>query len=289
MTRLGLAFTPTLPPESLPAIATAADGHLDDLWVWEDCFKQSGLASAAVALALTTRLRVGIGLMPAPLRSVALAAMEVATLARTFPGRLVPGVGHGVQSWMGQAGVRVDSPLTLLREYAAALRSLLAGQEVSAQGRYVQLDRVKLDWPPDPAPLVMSGGQGPKTLALAGTFADGILLAAGVSEDDLERSLRSALAERPADLPAPEVVHSLIVATGDDAEARLATEYAVWDVEDAPGRGVAGDAATVAEAVRRLGQRGATTVVLQPTADLDADGVVRLTEFAGREVRPLLT
>ncbi len=288
MTRLGIMFTPSLPPESLPVVARAADEHLDDLWVWEDCFKQSGLASAAVALALTTQLRVGIGLMPAPLRSVALTAMEVATLARLFPGRFVPGVGHGVQSWMGQAGVRVESPLTLLREYAVALRQLLAGEEVSVQGRYVQLDRVRLDWPPDPAPLLMSGGQGPKTLALAGTFADGILLAAGVSEDDLERSLRSALAERPADLPAPEVVHALIVATGADAEQRLAAEYALWDVESAPGRGVAGDAEAVASAVRALAARGATTVALQPTADLDADGVAELAEFAGREVRPLL-
>ncbi|NNM47915.1 LLM class flavin-dependent oxidoreductase [Knoellia koreensis] len=288
MTRLGIMFTPSLPPESLPTVARAADEHLDDLWVWEDCFKQSGLASAAVALARTDRLRVGIGLMPAPLRAVALTAMEVATLARLFPGRFVPGVGHGVQSWMGQAGVRVESPLTLLREYAVALRQLLAGEEVSVQGRYVQLDGVKLDWPPDPAPLLMSGGQGPKTLALAGKVADGILLAAGVSEDDLERSLRSALAERPADLPAPEVVHALIVATGDGAERRLAAEYAMWDVEAAPGRGVAGDAEAVAAAVRALSARGATTVALQPTTYLDAEGVAALVEFAGREVRPLL-
>ena len=74
---------------------------LDELWVWEDCFKQSGVASAAVALASTGRIRVGIGLMPTPLRNVALTAMEVATLARVFPGRLMPGVGHGVQEWMG--------------------------------------------------------------------------------------------------------------------------------------------------------------------------------------------
>ena len=62
--------------------------------------------------------RVGIGLMPAPLRNVATAAMEIATLERLFPGRFVPVVGHGVQDWMGQIGARAESPLTLLREYA---------------------------------------------------------------------------------------------------------------------------------------------------------------------------
>ena len=56
-----------------------------------------------------------------PLRNVALTAMEIATLARLFPGRLTVGVGHGVLDWMSQVGGRVESPMTLLREYTAAL------------------------------------------------------------------------------------------------------------------------------------------------------------------------
>ena len=47
---------------------------------------------------------------------VAITGMELATLHRLFPGRPVVGVGHGVQSWMGQVGARVESPLTLLQE-----------------------------------------------------------------------------------------------------------------------------------------------------------------------------
>ncbi len=73
--------------------------------------------------------------MPAPLRNVALTAMEVATLARIFPGRVIAGVGHGVQEWMAQVGGRVASPLTLLEEYAVALRRLLHGERVTVTGR----------------------------------------------------------------------------------------------------------------------------------------------------------
>ncbi|MFH6691169.1 LLM class flavin-dependent oxidoreductase, partial [Cellulosimicrobium funkei] len=184
--RLGIAFVPTHAPESLRRLATTAeDAGLDDLWVWEDCFKQSGLASAAAALAWTERVRVGIGLMPAPLRSTAITAMEVATLARMFPGRLVAGVGHGVQEWMGQAGVRVASPLTLLREHATALRSLLAGEELTTDGRYVTLDAVRLDWPPtEPVPLWL-GGSGPRTLALAGELGDGLILTNALTPEDV--------------------------------------------------------------------------------------------------------
>ncbi len=149
MTTLGAVFVPQFPPELLRPVAQAADEvGLEELWLWEDCFLESGIATAAAALAYTSRLRVGIGLLPVPLRNVALAAMEIATLERLFPGRIRIGVGHGVQDWMGQVGARVESPLTLLGEYVTALRALLRGERVSTVGRYVRLDGVALDWPP---------------------------------------------------------------------------------------------------------------------------------------------
>ena len=105
VTRLGMVFLPQLPPERLRGVARAADeAGLDELWVWEDCFWESGIATAAVALASTEQVTIGIGLLPVPLRNVAITAMEVATLCRLFPGRVRIGLGHGVQDWMGQIG-----------------------------------------------------------------------------------------------------------------------------------------------------------------------------------------
>jgi len=55
-------FLPQFPPERLRGIARTADeAGLDELWLWEDCFWESGVATAAAALAWTARLRVGIG------------------------------------------------------------------------------------------------------------------------------------------------------------------------------------------------------------------------------------
>ena len=62
---------------------------------------------------------------------------------------------------MGQVGARVASPLTLLREYIIALRSLLDGQEVTTSGRYVKLDGVRLEWPPLAPPELLAGATGP--------------------------------------------------------------------------------------------------------------------------------
>lgn len=282
--QLGLAFVPTLAPERLRTLATTVEqAGLDELWVWEDCFKQSGIASAAAALAWTTRLRVGIGLLPVPLRNVALTAMELATLERLFPGRVVPGIGHGVQVWMAQTGSKVSSPLTLLREYTTALRSLLAGERVSVDGRYVHLDDVALDWPPSPPPPLMLGGFGPRSLELTTELGDGTLLAAALSVPQVAEVGELVTRTRG---PGHPLVAGVIAATGADAQARVDAEVAKWGAEPGRGIGVGGDAAAVAATVRALAAAGATSVCFQPTED--EPDLAAFVNFLGRDVAPLV-
>jgi len=289
MTTLGAVFRPQLPPERLRAIARAADSAgLEELWLWEDCFLEGGISAAAAALAWTDRLRVGVGLLPVPLRNVAVAAMETATLDRLFPGRAVLAVGHGVQDWMGQVGARAESPVTLLREYLDALRALLRGERVTTDGRYVKLDDVALDWPP-PAPVrILAGATGPRSLKLSGEAADGTVLTANTSPEGVRKARRliDEGRESASRTHAHQVVVYLLAATGADAAARLDAEQRAEGVASVPDLGVAGDADAVAEAVRRLVDAGADTVILQPTADEpDPEGFVR---FTAEEVRPLV-
>ncbi|MEU0049702.1 LLM class flavin-dependent oxidoreductase [Streptomyces sp. NPDC006309] len=292
MTALGVVFRPQLPPERLRAVARLADeAGLEELWLWEDCFLEGGVSTAAAALAWTERVRIGIGLLPVPLRNVAVTAMEAATLERLFPGRAVLTVGHGVQDRMEQVGARADSPLGLLGEHLdalRALRALLHGERVGARGRYVRLDDVALDWPAGRPVDVLAGGTGPRTLRPRGEKADGTLLTAATSVDGVRRARRLAEEGRRAAGRGGHhriVVH-LLAATGAGADARLRAELAAEGVASVPDVGVAGDAAAVAAAVRRLAEAGADTVVLQPTVDEPGpEGFVR---FAAEEVRPLV-
>lgn len=290
--RLGVHIPPTIPPERLRDLARAAErSGLDDLWVWEDSFKQSGIASATAALAWTQSIRVGITLLPVPLRNPALAAMEIATIARMFPGRFVAGIGHGVQEWMAQAGVRAASPLTLLREQATAIRQLLQGETVTTSGRYVKLDRVRLTWPPSVLPPLMIGGSGAKSVALAAELGDGNLLTNALTEDGIRaiaEAVRSvkATAGRP-DADHPEIVSCQIVATGPDAQRRVDAELPLWGARPGRGIGVAGDAADIAASVDRHAALGVTAYGIQPTTDeADLEGLIN---FLGHEVKPLLT
>jgi len=289
MTGLGAVFRPQLPPERLRALARLADDTgLDELWLWEDCFLEGGISTAAAALAWTERVRVGVGLLPVPLRNVAVTAMEAASLHRMFPGRAIVGVGHGVQDWMGQVGARAESPVTLLREYLAALRALLRGERVSAEGRYVRLDDVALDWPPFEPVEVLAGVTGPRSLRLSGEAADGTILTAATPPDGVRRARRLIDEGRAAAgrTEPHRIVVYLLTATGPDASARLRAELTAEGLVDVPGLGAAGDAADVAKAVGRLVEAGADSVVLQPTADEpDPEGFVR---FAAEQVRPLV-
>lgn len=288
MTRLGVVVRPQMPPEQLRGLVLAAEAAgLEEVWLWEDCFLEGGVASAAALLAWTERIEVGVGLLPVPLRNVALTAMEIATIDRMFPGRIRVAVGHGVQSWMGQAGARVESPMTLLREHVTALRALLRGEEVTTTGRYVELDGVALGWPPEEATAIHVGATGPRTLRLAGELADGTVLTAGTSTSQVEERRRLVMEGRElAGRTDPHrITVYLLAATGPGAQARLEAEEP--DDPDAGGpRWVAGDAAQIAEAVHRWAAAGADAVVLQPTGDEpDPEGFVR---FVGEEVGPLV-
>jgi alkanesulfonate monooxygenase SsuD/methylene tetrahydromethanopterin reductase-like flavin-dependent oxidoreductase (luciferase family) len=286
---LGVVFRPQLPPERLRAVAMAADSRgLDELWLWEDCFYAAGISTAAAALAWTSRLRVGIGLLPVPLRNVALTAMEVAALARLFAGRIEVGIGHGVQDWMTQVGARVDSPMTLLREYATALRSLLAGERVTTHGRYVHLDDVALDRPPTQAPPLVIGAVGPRTIALSGELADGTLLTGGTTPEMVRQArIRLDEARDAAGISGPHRITVYVVAvTGKDAPARLAAELRSRSLDPTQDAAVSGDAQELAEGIRRWTAAGADAVILQPASDEpDLEAFV---EFVAREVHPLV-
>ncbi|MDX3520610.1 LLM class flavin-dependent oxidoreductase [Streptomyces scabiei] len=203
----------------LPYVRRAEELGFDQVWVVEDLGWRGGVAQAATVLASTTKLTVGIGIMPAGARNVCFAAMELATLAQLHPGRLIAGIGHGMPGWMRQAGSWPSSPLTLIKEYARALRLLIAGEPGPENGRYVRCEGVVITEVPDVVPPVILGVRGPKSQAVAGEVADGLLLAEPAAPGYISASLRHL---GPAGAKAPEIVVYDAAAVDDDEEAALA-------------------------------------------------------------------
>ena len=94
---MGVMFRREQDPATLVDYARRVEAvGFDQLWAVEDCFYAGGIAQVAIALAATSRLKVGMGINPAVARNPAFLAMEYATLANAFPGRFIGGIGHGV-------------------------------------------------------------------------------------------------------------------------------------------------------------------------------------------------
>ena len=274
-------------PSELPGFAAHAEEiGLGSVWVVEDCFLSGGIALSATALAATSGIRVGLGLMPAAVRNPAIAAMEIATLCNLHPGRFEAAFGHGVAEWMQQIGATPQKRLGTLGETTRVVRALLAGETVSTRTTDVSLDDVTLAFPPaEPAPVLI-GTVGPKALALAGRFADGIVLPEGCGPGFVEWAIAATGAPRP-----PRCVVYAWLSIDDDpdrARSRLRPAVDGWlakavypearrlaaELGASGDRGavvdrvaICGDARTCAETIRRLGAAGADEVVVLPLED----------------------
>lgn len=216
---VGMCFDRSLPAPFVIEVAEGLEAAgVDQLWVIEDCFYTAAVSLAATALARTESLTVGIGILPAVARNPAVTAMELATLAQLAPGRLLAGIGHGVQEWMAQMGARTPSPLTTLEEAITIVRRLLRGEAVTFDGVEFTMRDVALDAAPDQVPPVLAGVRGPRSLALAGRVADGVVLAEGAGPTYVRRSIEHAGAPDPF-----RVSVFTALAIGDDgAEMRAA-------------------------------------------------------------------
>lgn len=182
MVDLGLMFRCQKPPETLRVFVQRVErAGFDEAWIVEDCFFAGGIASVASALASTEHIKIGLGIVPAVARNAAFTAMEFAALARLYPQRFLPGIGHGVGEWMQQIGAFPPSQLQALEEVTQAVRALLRGESVTLDGQYVHLHDVRLDFAPEAVPPVQLGVRGPKSLHVSGRVADGTILAEGAA------------------------------------------------------------------------------------------------------------
>lgn len=256
--RIGAMIRRDIPPPAVARHAVELDPHFDELLIVEDLPFAGGISQLTTVLAATSRALVSHGIAPAPFRNVAALAMEWATLAEMYPGRLVAGIGHGVQPWMRSIGASVESPLTLLREQLDACRALLRGETISVAGRYVQMAGIALEFPPKRPPHVVAGVGGPKSLFLSGECADGTMLAEDVGPDDLQEALRHVDAgRRSVGRTDPHDVTVL---------ANIAFRSAGAERSPRPGWIAAGDSAeSVAHQLNGFFSAGADSVVLVPT------------------------
>lgn len=253
---VGFVLGSTFHPSELISVARAIEENgFDSVWTTEDYFMTGGVSGAAVILGATSQLKVGTGLLSTYARHPALTAMEAATLASAYPGRFRLGLGAGGFSWLDQQGIAHARPLSAVRGGVGAVRSLLAGQEVSGQYGGFDFDHVRLSFPPEPAPPIFMGATGPKMTALTGEIADGLLLSVFTSPEFVR--IQSEIMAAASNGPAKPISTFAFFALDDSAERARAKARPILAAFLADGEGsVMTDAIGITEELRGLAARG---------------------------------
>ena len=164
--------------------ATVERSGFDEIWLAEDYFFTGGISGASAALDATSRVKIGLGVVSAMARHPALLAMELATMSRLHPDRLIAGIGLGVPAWLRQMGLHPASPLAAIRECVTGVKALLRGATLNTAGGVYTFDDVSLTYPETSlATPIRMGVSGPQMLRLSGEVADGSVLSVAASHE----------------------------------------------------------------------------------------------------------
>jgi 5,10-methylenetetrahydromethanopterin reductase len=230
--------------EGMEYVRYAEQRGFEAVWQAESRLVREATVPLAAFAAVTTRIKVGSGVIPIWTRNVGLLAATFSTLDELAPGRVMLGLGAWWEPLASKVGVRRRHSLQAMREVVTATRRLLAMERVTYHGEFVHLDDVEIDIvhgdrSPKQVPIYV-GATGEKMLELAGEIADGVVLNYMVSPEynakamaaiaaGADRASRSAESERSvADIDRPQLVVCSVDADRDlalDRSRELLTQY----------------------------------------------------------------
>jgi probable F420-dependent oxidoreductase len=222
---IGIGISEDLPLAVQQQLAVDVEGAgFSSLWTNEASGRDALLLCQAWA-AVTTTLRVGVGVVPLWTRSPAQLAMASATLQEASGGRFVLGLGVSHAATMGPwHGAEVRAPRTAAREALTILEQLEAGERSDVEGEVLRSTGFRLRITPrPPAATRLLAAMGPRMLELAGTHADGTLLNWSCAEEvgRAGERVRRARAAGGRDPEGAEVATYVRVAVDDDRDAAV--------------------------------------------------------------------
>ena len=169
-----------------------------EIWQADTRLARDCVVMMSAFLAETKRLRFGSGVLPIWTRNPAVIAATWSTmweLAGTVDGqsRVMLGLGAWWEPIAGRVGVDRVKPLKAMKENVEAIRQLFTMEEVTYQGEFVHLDKVKLDvafgdTSPRNIPIYI-GATGDKMLEMTGEICDGVVLNYVVSVDYIRKAV----------------------------------------------------------------------------------------------------
>lgn len=162
---------------------------VQSVWVAEHfCFRDALVTSAALVMA-TEKIEVIPGPLSPYTRHPMTIAMGIESLSELSTGRIGLNIGTGNISAQQEFGINVDKPVKTMKEAIESIRALFSGDFVYYQAEKFKFHGTKMGLNTAPIPIYLSA-IGPKMLASAGKYADGVVLSAGISPKFITKSLK---------------------------------------------------------------------------------------------------
>ena len=158
----------------LARIKQAEDDGFDSFWIPHISARGfDALTALALAGMQTSRIELGVGVVPTYPRHPAALAQQALTTATATGGRFLLGIGPSHRPGIEEGfGLSYDSPALHTREYLSVMRPLLEQGAVQFEGEFfrVNMELAALERPACP---VLISALAPQMLRLAGEVADG--------------------------------------------------------------------------------------------------------------------
>lgn len=166
--------------DGMEYVKYAEEHGFEAVWQAESRLVRDAIVPMAAFAAVTSRIKVGSGVINNWTRNIGLLAATFLTLDDLAPNRIICGIGAWWDPLARNVGIERSKPLKAMRETIEIMRRLLRMETVSYQGEFHQVNGITLDVvhgrrEPRHVPMYI-GATGDAMLELAGEIADGVVL-----------------------------------------------------------------------------------------------------------------
>ena len=146
-----------------------------DAW-FMDPGAPDGMTMAAALGAHTKSIRIGTAIVPVYTRSPTVLAAMADVVGQALPGRFVLGLGSSSQTIMQNFnGIKLEKPLTRVKETAIMVRSILAGEKTNFTDMDTLYSRGYSQEPSEPVIPIYLAALRPKMIEMAAQYGDGVI------------------------------------------------------------------------------------------------------------------
>ncbi len=217
--------------EGMEYVKYAESRGFEAVWQAESRLVRDAIVPMAAFAAVTSKIKVGSGVINNWTRNIGLLAATFLTLDDLAPNRVICGIGAWWDPLARNVGIERKKPLKAMRETVEVMKRLLRLETVTYEGEFHQVQGITLDVvhgrrEPRHVPIYI-GATGDAMMELAGEIADGVVLNYCVPPEYNHNALKHlAAGARQAGRTLNEIDRPQLIVCSVDRDHRRAVQAA---------------------------------------------------------------